>query len=171
MKYLKKMTILLLCCLIAGCGKQSDVDENIENRSEQVLDVQNDEGKNENIQQPVDYDLTQMSSDMVYALVYQMMVAPEEFVGKKIRMKGNFYASYYQPTETYYYYCVIQDATACCSQGLEFIWEDNSHIYPDEYPAEGQEIIVEGVFETYKEEGDDYLYKHIVDASLELVSG
>ena len=31
----------------------------------------------------VDYDLTQMSSDLVYATVYQMMVTPEEYEGKR----------------------------------------------------------------------------------------
>ena len=38
----------------------------------------------------VDYDLTQMSSDLVYATVYQMMVTPEEYEGKMFRIDGNF---------------------------------------------------------------------------------
>ena len=42
----------------------------------------------------VDYDLTQMSSDLVYATVYQMMVTPEEYEGKTFRIDGNFYATY-----------------------------------------------------------------------------
>ena len=76
----------------------------------------------------VDYDLTQMSSDMVYATVYQMMVTPEEYEGKTFRIDGNFYATYYEATKKYYFYCIIQDATACCAQGMEFIWDDGSHI-------------------------------------------
>lgn len=63
----------------------------------------------------VDYDLTQMSSDLVYATVYQMMVTPEEYEGKTFRIDGNFYATYYEATKKYYFYCVIQDATACCA--------------------------------------------------------
>ena len=92
----------------------------------------------------VDYDLTQMSSDMVYATVYQMMVTPEEYEGKTFRIDGNFYATYYEATKKYYFYCIIQDATACCAQGMEFIWDDGSHIYPDEYPEDNAEIVVEG---------------------------
>ncbi len=116
----------------------------------------------------VDYDLTKMSKDMVYSLVYQIMVSPDEYEGKTFRINGNFYSIYFEPTQKYYYYCIIQDATACCTQGMEFIWDDGSHIYPDEYPQENEYIIVEGTFETYKEEGDDYLYCRLADASLKV---
>ena len=117
-------------------------------------------------QNAVDYDLTQMNSDMVYVTVYRMMTTPGEYEGKTFRIDGNFYATYYEPTEKYYFYCVIQDATACCAQGLEFIWDDGTHSYPEEYPEDAQEIMVEGTFETYREEGDDSLYCRLKDASL-----
>lgn len=115
----------------------------------------------------VDYDLTQMSSDMVYATVYQMMVTPEEYEGKTFRIDGNFYATYYEATKKYYFYCIIQDATACCAQGMEFVWDDGSHIYPDEYPEDNAEIVVEGTFETYREDGDENLYCRLSDAILQ----
>lgn len=123
-------------------------------------DVRNTDGT-------VDYDLTQMSSDMVYATVYQMMVMPEEYEGKTFRIDGNFYATYYEATKKYYFYCVIQDATACCAQGMEFVWENGTHIYPDEYPEDNAEIVVEGTFETYKEEGVQNLYCRLSDAILQ----
>lgn len=55
----------------------------------------------------VDYDLTTMSSDMVYATVYQMMVDPDTYMGKTFRMDGLYYASYYEPTAQYYHYCFL----------------------------------------------------------------
>lgn len=115
----------------------------------------------------VDYDLTQMSSDLVYATVYQMMVTPEEYEGKMFRIDGNFYATYYEAKKKYYFYCVTQDATACCAQGMEFVWGDGTHIYPEEYPEDNAEIVVEGIFETYREEGDDNLYCRLSDATLQ----
>ena len=36
----------------------------------------------------VDYDLTQMNGDMVYATVYQMMADPSTYEGKTFRMEG-----------------------------------------------------------------------------------
>ncbi len=120
-----------------------------------------------NDQDNIDYDLTAMGSDMIYATVYQLMINPEEYVGKTIRMEGTYYATYYEPTAKYYHYVIIEDATACCAQGLEFIWEDGSHAYPEEYPEDEAEVTVTGTFETYKEEGDENLYCRLRDASLE----
>ena len=115
----------------------------------------------------VDYDLTQMSSDLVYATVYQMIVTPEEYEGKMFRIEGNFYATYYEAAKKYCFYCLIQDATACCGQRMEFVWGDGTHIYPEEYPEDNAEIVVEGIFETYRKEGDDNLYCRLSDAILQ----
>ena len=142
----------------------------------EIANTETQDMENENVeaervnpedQTTVDYDLTQMSSDMVYATVYQLMVKPDEYVGKTFRIDGNFYATYYEPTQKYYFYCVIQDATACCAQGLEFVWDDGTHVYPDEYPEDNAKVIIEGTFETYREEGDASLYCRLADAMLE----
>lgn len=124
--------------------------------------------ESDELYETVDYDLTDMSSDMVYATVYQMMVYPEQYVGKTLRIEGSFYATYYEPRDKYYFYCIISDATACCMQGMEFVWDDGSHIYPDEYPADNTEVVIEGTFETYKDEGDVGLYCRLSNASLKL---
>lgn len=116
----------------------------------------------------VDYDLTNMSSDMVYATVYQMMADPDTYTGKTFRMEGLYYAGYYEPTAKYYHYCLIQDALACCAQGLEFVWDDGNHVYPDEYPEENVKVVVRGTFETYREDGDDNLYCRLKDAKMEV---
>ena len=98
----------------------------------------------------VDVDLTVLSSTMVYSEVYNMMYYPENYIGKTVKMKG-MYAGYHdESTDKYYHACIIQDATACCAQGIEFEPTDD-YRYPDDYPAEGQEVCVTGVFDTYKE--------------------
>lgn len=158
MKNLKKCIVLFLCILlITGCSNKKGTDGkgiNNTNSVDKVIDNQiaNEDRKNEiteseeasfnvesskdtedtisraedvsNTDGTVDYDLMQMSSDMVYA-------------------------------------------TACCAQGIEFVWEDGSHIYPDEYPTDNAEIIVEGTFETYKEERDENMYCRLSDATLQ----
>ena len=114
----------------------------------------------------VDYDLTTMNSDMVYASVYQLMVDPETYVGKTFKMQGTYYSKFYEPTNKYYHYVIIEDAAACCAQGLEFVWGDGSHVYPDEYPANESRVEVSGTFETYKEGEDERLYCRIVNATM-----
>ena len=64
---------------------------------------------------PVDLDLTVLSSTMVYSEVYNIMMSPDEYIGKTIRMDGQCLSAYYEPTDMTYYSIVIQDATACCA--------------------------------------------------------
>lgn len=63
---------------------------------------------------------------------------------------------------------MIQDATACCSQGLEFVWGDGIHVWPQEYPEDGHEVTATGVFEVYSEGVAKYI--HLVNASFEEAS-
>jgi len=113
----------------------------------------------------VDYDLTEMSSDMVYAVVYHMMIDPATYIGKSFRIEGLYYAFYNEPADLYHHYCIVQDAAACCAQGLEFVWDDGTHVYPDEYPEDNTKVIIEGTFETYHMEGDSNLYGRLKDAT------
>ena len=62
-----------------------------------------------------------------------------------------------------YHACIIPDATACCAQGIEFVWA-GEHYWPDDYPGDGADITVTGRLEIYEENG--YSYLHLVDAEL-----
>lgn len=111
----------------------------------------------------LDVDLTTLSSTMVYSEIYNMMYEPDRYVGKRIKMNGQF-AVYGNPnTGAVYTACIIMDATACCSQGLEFVLA-GEHSYPADYPELGTEITVVGTFQTY--EGNGYMDCHLVDAEM-----
>ena len=99
-----------------------------------------------------DIDISRMSGTMVYGQVYQMVMYPSKYLGKHIKMKGIFSSYYDEQLERRFYGCVIQDALACCSQGLAFELAKPRE-YPEQYPAEGDAIIVEGDFDYEKDEG------------------
>ncbi len=103
----------------------------------------------------IDIDLTALSSTMVYSEVYNMMAIPEDYIGKTVKMDGIFSSFCDDSTGKYYYACIIMDATACCSQGIEFELE-GEHKYPDDYPEVGEQVCVVGTFDTYKE--GEYTY-------------
>jgi len=103
----------------------------------------------------VDVDLTALSSTMVYSEVYNMMTAPESYVGKTVRMKGLFSSFHDETTDKYYFACIVQDATACCAQGIEFVLTDD-YVYPEDYPEADEEICVVGTFDTYMEGENTY---------------
>ena len=92
-----------------------------------------------------DLDLTKMSATMIYAEVFNMLIEPEDYINKILKMKGNFQVFTNEQNTERYYAVVIQDATACCQQGIEFIWAGD-HAYPQDYPKIGQEITVTGSY-------------------------
>lgn len=116
----------------------------------------------------VDYDLSGMNADMVYATVYDMVSFPERYGGKIVRAAGIFQHSYFEATGQDYFFVLVEDAAACCAQGLEFVWDNGSHSYPDEYPGLNEHIVVTGVFEPYLEGTVQYV--HLVNASMEVQS-
>ena len=133
--------------------------EDTQKNDQQNTDTQTPESVQGSVNAPeasVDVDLSVMDSDMIYATVYQMLSDPDQYVGKTFRIEGKFYVTYDEMTKNQYYYCVIKDATECCAQGLEFVWGDGSHIYPDEYPTDGTEVVVDGTFELYMENDSRY---------------
>ena len=105
----------------------------------------------------VDVDLTALSSTMVYAEVFNMTEAPSRYLGKTIKASGIYNVFYYDKTDSYYHYVIIEDAAACCAQGLEFILSGAS-AYPDAYPEDQAKIEIIGVFGSYEEAGETYYY-------------
>ena len=102
-----------------------------------------------------DLDLTQLSSTVVYAEVYNMLVVPENYTDKIVRMTGEYQEYTDEQTGELYHSCVIYDALACCQQGVEFVLTDG------DYPEEGTPITVVGRYETYTTPYYDYF--HLVD--------
>ena len=159
-----------------GIAEAGDTDENasdIPEQNEPVTDAskepqsitQEDASVAAPVNEPIDdtstgddkdyVDLTALSSTMVYSEVYNMMYYPENYVGKTVKMSGVYAVYHDESTDKCYHACIISDATACCSQGIEFELTDD-YTYPDNYPEEGGQICVEGVFDTYQE--GEYTY-------------
>ena len=137
----------LLLCTLTACGHEDTAQKPAAEAAEDTA--------------ALDIDLTVLSSTMVYSEVYSMMSFPDDYIGKTVKMKGQFVIGYVYNTDgtpdesTARFACVIADATACCSQGLEFILT-GENTYPDEYPELGAEITVVGTFEWYEEDGCRY---------------
>lgn len=140
------LSISLLLGSLTGCSstEQSDNKDNIQAEQEIYSDT--------------DVDLSSMSSTMIYAEVSNMCTNPDAYMGKTVKMTGLY--TEYEGNGRMYYTCLIPDATACCSQGIEFVLKEN----PDSYPELGEEITVAGVFGTYMEDG--YMYCQLSDATL-----
>ena len=176
---MKKLSLVISALIImlsfSACG-DSTANRTSKNNTKTVADILNDATDNNSANNSdvdkssieasaesvkCDIDLTSMNTNMVYAEVSNMMSSPDQYIGKTVKMKGAF--SVYQADTRNYYACIIADATACCSSGIEFVLK-GTRKYPDEYPKEGTEITVAGKFETYLE--GEYKYCQLSDAVL-----
>lgn len=158
---MKKIICLFLALIMtvsfAACGEAQNTQSDSSSTENDV--------KNENVSiadtGDIDVDLTALSSTLVYAEVYNMVSTPDDYLGKKVKMQGAFSVYEDDQTGNRYFACIIADATACCSQGLEFELT-GEHAYPNDYPQLGDDITVTGTFETYDEDG--YTYCRLRDA-------
>lgn len=158
---IKRTLSLILCAvlitaLFAGCSGKEDSGAE-KNETEPAAASQTTE--------VVDVDLTKLSTTMVYSELANMMNDPSSYEGKTVKMQGQFMLTENTETGQQYYNVTVMDATACCQQGIEFIW--TGHTYPDDYPAVNSTIEVTGVFETYDEDGMTYC--HLISDNVEVV--
>ena len=108
-------------------------------------------------QSSADLDLTQMSATMIYSTMFDMLVMPEDYIEKNIKVSG-WFETYTDPqTGELYYAVVVPDATACCQQGLEFVWK-GEHKYPEDFPEIKQDITVTGIYKLIENDGITYNY-------------
>ena len=177
----KKFKILgiMVALLFVGCGSKEDkaadseqevntaeisVEETESEDSQALEETLTTEEEIVEADPSVDLDLTALSSTMVYSEVFNMMMAPEEYEGTTLKMDG--ICNVYEDPDTgkTYYACIVQDATQCCSQGLEFVLDESQYTEAD-YPENGEEITISGDFATYAE--GEYQYITIMNSVME----
>ena len=184
---MKKILACIICLTLAfgvtACGKASDKDSNgdtkiisdAKNKQDNSKsdtkkevskkEVAGDAGKGKSSKSKsktkshkIDVDLNNLNANVVYSQVFLMMTEPDKFIGKRIRMSGQF--NVYAAEEgnpsgvTEYYAIIIADAQACCQQGIEFVWP--GHTYPEGFPEVKSNASVTGIFEVYEENGKKY---------------
>jgi len=113
----------------------------------------------------IDVDLTTMSATMVYSQVLNMMQSPKNYIGKVVKMKGQFMPLDGETKDICYPAIIVKDATECCSKGIEFLLYGIPVCTRDGgngYPLRSEEATVVGVFQTYSI--GKSTYAHLVDS-------
>ena len=113
----------------------------------------------------IDIDLTTMNATMVFSQVSDMINKPSTYINKIVKVKGPFRPFESTDPNSCYPAILIQDATACCGNGLEFLLYGVPRCTMkggNGYPLFNEEATVVGRFETYLE--DYNLYIHLVDS-------
>ena len=148
MKFLTRLVILLLCLLMlvfsASCGKSED---KTDTSSESPAVSGN-----------YDYDFTKMGQSVAYSQLSDFMNEPAKYLGKTMKITGDYYAQPSDDGSTTYYYIILNDTTACCSAYIEFL--TNGCDYPEKSSdPENNDIVTvtaTGVVDSYVELGKTY---------------
>lgn len=114
--------------------------------------------ESEPVSEQVDLDLTQMNANMIYAEVFNMLIEPENYENKNIKISGYFNVFTNENTNEKYYAIIIPDALECCQQGLEIVWLGEHS--PDEYPTQGEKITIIGRY-TIRELENGITYNYL----------
>ncbi len=122
MRVIKFLLLIFFSLVLFGCSKVQKNGDSVK-------------------KEKVDFDLSTMKPNMVYAQVFDMLVSPETYENKVIRMKGNFEIFEGSEIMGKSYAVIIYDALACCQQGIEFRYD-----FGDNLPEKGSEITVTGKF-------------------------
>ncbi|MCR5795243.1 MAG: hypothetical protein K6G61_07900 [Solobacterium sp.] len=137
----KVLTALLCVFLLAGCGSKEHKNKTVVYTPKPAEESAAEEITEETVK--YDIDLADMSSTVIFAEISNMMNAPQDYEGKYIRIKG--FLKLDDSEGEMLFNCVVPDATQCCLNGIRF-YRTGEYKYPDDYPEEGTEIIVEGTF-------------------------
>ena len=139
--------------LAAKADAENNAQEEQPVQSEEASASETDEQSGVKLMQydgAADIDLTGMNATMIYSEVFNMMMNPEEYMDKVIRIHGTYTHHYEESLDQHFYACIVKDAMACCAQGLEFVLND-SYVWPDDYPSEGDEVVVTGIFKVVQQ--------------------
>lgn len=168
---MKKAICLLLtaiiCITLFGCaksdgGNSNAADETIKSETTQAQTKQSTTKTQHN---KVDIDLASMSQTVMYAEMSNMQIDPDSYKGKTVKIKGQYNAYQDDKKTKWYYAVVVQDATACCQQGMELEFADGNA----PTCVSGDEIEVSGTFDTYTEKVQNCEVLHCVLKNAEIL--
>ena len=161
-KSLKLITIFtLFSVLLFSCNKKEKQAQEFSQTNKTSSEPEVNKAA-EGLSQKIDLDLTKMSATMIYSTVFDMLIASEDYEGKNIKISGLFKVFENEEKGKRYFAVLVPDATACCQQGLEFVWLGN-HSYPSDYPPEDSEITITGRYRTEEEDGLSYSYLQVTE--------
>lgn len=159
------VSLILISLLLIGCSKNSAITKAQEEQSIPLLANSVIPTKESVIRMPdipsmdeikamhtdyipsgiVDHDLSNMNANMIFAEIFNLVLMPDEYIGRTFRMKGNFAVYVNETSGNKYFSIIIPDATQCCQQGIDIICLGDMK-YPEDFPKIGSEIMVTGQF-------------------------
>ncbi len=149
---------LVIICFLFILNSCASSDTNLGSDLKAEIETQSLQNSNSNL----DYDLTTLSSAMIYAQVYEMMNNPTNYLEKTFKINGYHERTIIENREEETSFIIIADALACCATGIEMKFDDGIEI-----PEISQTIVVEAVFTSELKNGQHYYYLQVEKLEIE----
>ena len=149
---MKMAPVIVLCILLFSCSKKTQTQiTQVPVESETVTPAV--------ATAKIDYDLSNYNFTMISSFFFQMLIEPETYENKTFKIKGKFqsFENEEDPAALPYFSVIMNDATMCCQEGIDFIWEGN-HNWPADYPQQDQVITIVGKYIVTETDGFTYNY-------------
>lgn len=121
-KIIYTLVLISLTWILSSCNKketeQKTVPENTVEKKTDEKSVNANDGSSK-----IDLDFSKMNYNMISSITFEMLVAPENYENKNVKITGDFYSDEHEGRK--YYTVLVWDATGCCPAGLTFIPTDS----------------------------------------------
>jgi len=128
----------ILIVTVTGCSSPNIADGSYVNSNSNVSENSD-----------IDVDLTVLSETMFHSMIQDMLAYPDEYAGKTIKARGEYFVIEYIENDQYFHFIELEDEDGCCSESFEFIY-NGDRVFPDDYPPENTIIEIIGVFNSYE---------------------
>ena len=165
MKKLVQVLFVISLIFFSACSKSKNTEEISADQTQPQSQPQSQLQEQTQPQTPtqktkVDYDLSNMNYNMLSSVTFDMLIDPDKYKDKTVKMAGQFYSEIYE--EQRYYTIIVWDATQCCPAGMDFIPPENM-IFPESFPEEESQITVTGILRENPDDGNLLFYANTVE--------
>ncbi len=154
---MKKFLLILFCLSLVSCSNSS-TSNNTEAQEQTSENLTTDD-------KTVDFDLSSQSETMAYSTLNSILMEPETYLGKSIKIKGIYTSQTDITTKSQYSYISYIDTTSCCTLDLEYKYDNYD---PNKLPQLDDSIEIVGVLKSYEE--NDVVFYYIDAYSFEFLS-
>ena len=113
---------------------------------------------------PVTVDLTKMSNMMIYSLMYDILMKPEDYADQRMRLVGTYSPFKNPDTGLMEHTLIFYDVSYCCEVELRVNMKEE-YQYPKDFPRDGNKMTVVGRFNV--EEMDNKTICTLEDCEME----
>lgn len=102
----------------------------------------------------VSLDFTKMNYNMASGVIFDMMVAPQKYKNKTMKIHGQFYTEVHSDKRIFA--ILIWDLTGCCPTGVTIV-PLSSMKFPSDFPKQDEYVTVTGTLEIFEIDGEEAL--------------